>query len=351
MPVLSLVVPGRLDTATGGYRYDREIVARLRALGWDVDVHELDGAYPMPGPADRRAAEAVFGAVPDGRLVLVDGLAFGALPDLAARESGRLRLVALVHHPLALETGLDDQTRQRLASDERQALRAARHVVVTHQATADRLMADFGVPAARLSSVRPGVEEAPEGRGGDGPTVSLLCVATLTPRKGHDILVRALAAYRHVAWHLTLAGSLDRAPATTEAVRTLIRALGLDERVTLAGEASTTALAALYDRADLFVLATRYEGYGMVVAEALAHAVPVVATRTGGIPELVPPDAGLLVAPDDAEGFAAAMGRVLTVPTTRTALRAGARRARRLRRSWETAGTEFDGVLRRMIDG
>ncbi len=150
--------------------------------------------------------------------MLVDGLALGALPDEAEREASRLTIVALVHHPLAAETGIDRALAAALEVSERRALAAVRSVVVTSHATAARL-AGYGVTADRIAVVEPGTDPAPLARGsvaasvGRAPApVALLCVATLTPRKGYELLVRALATIPERHWRLTCAGSLDRDP-------------------------------------------------------------------------------------------------------------------------------------------
>ena len=219
------------------------------------------------------------------------------MPDEVEREAARLTIVALVHHPLAAETGLDPALAAALEISERRALAAVRSVVVTSRATAARL-ADYGVTADRIAVVEPGTDPAPLARGSQpavshelspslSSDVALLCVATLTPRKGYELLVERARAIPQRNWRLTCAGSLDRDPATVARVRAQLRDAGLEDRVSLVGDLDAAALAAQYDRADLFVLPTLYEGYGMAVAEALARGLPVVSTATGAIADLV----------------------------------------------------------------
>ena len=343
---VSFVVPGSLATLTGGYGYDREIIAGLERRGWLVRVHELPGDYPFPSPESRAGAARVLAALPAGARVVVDGLALGALPDEAAREAGRLSLVALVHHPLADETGLAEPARTALFESERRALRAATRVVVTSRATAVRLGA-FGVAPSSITVIEPGTEPAPAARGSGSTTVELLCVATLVPRKGHDVLIRALAALANRPWHLTCAGGLDRDPAWAASVQDLIRVSGLEPRVSLAGELGRSALDARYDAADVFVLPTWYEGYGMAVAEALARGLPVVSSATGAIGDLVGPDAGRLVPPGDAEALTEALRSVIDDAALRARWSEGARRVRAKLPSWDDAA----GLMARTIEG
>ena len=347
---LTFVVPGDLETRTGGYGYDRRIVDGLRERGWRVDVVSLDGSFPFPTRAAREEAGRALAAIPDGATVLVDGLALGVLPDEAEREGKRLNLVALVHHPLALETGLDPAVADSLEQSERRALAAVRSVVVTGESTAAGL-ARYGVGRERISVVRPGTDRAPVARGssdqpGDAGELAMLCVATLTPRKGHDILFRALAAIPHRRWRLRCAGSLDRDHALVESLTALLRREGIEDRVELLGDLDTASLAVEYDRCDLFVLSTLYEGFGMAVAEALARGLPVVSTATGNIPALVGDEAGIVVEPGNQAAFTAALTRVASDPALRARFAAGARGVRERLPTWAESVAVMESVLR-----
>ena len=345
---LEFLVPGDLQSATGGYGYDRRIIAGLRHLGWDVRVHSLDGSFPFPTAQAFEQADTVFSGVPDDGLVMVDGLALGAMPEVVARHARRVRLVALVHHPLADETGLSRESAGSLERSERTSLRLARHVVVTSEATADAL-ARYEVERSRISVIVPGTDEAPLAPGSGADTLQLLCVATLTPRKGYDLLIEALAALKSLPWQLTCVGSLTRSIDTVAALREQISGAALDDRVALAGELTGDALEVVFQSADLFVLPTRHEGYGMVIAEALARGVPVISTRTGAIPELLGLDAGLLVPPDDGPAFRDALARVLSDPALLASLRDGARRARGRMPRWPQSCEKMSQVLQQML--
>ena len=354
MPSAVLIVPGRLDTPTGGYGYDRRIVAGLRALGWDIDVRELDGSFPAPTTAARAAAVDVLAGLPDGSTVLLDGLALGALPDEVAPHASRLHLVALVHHPLAAETGIAAADAERLLVSERRALASTPTVVVTSQGTA-AMMADYGVSAARVVVIEPGTDAAPLARGSSGPGVHLLCVATLIPRKGHDLLLAALARLEdlppeggsHESWRLTCVGSAWRHPVTAAALRAQVAEAGLGDRVSFVGEMDQDALARCYDGADVFVLPTRFEGYGMVVAEALARGLPVISTSTGAIGELVGDTAGIVVRPGDVTALAAALSLVIFDGARRARLAEGARRVRKQLPTWEQSCARMADTLQR----
>ncbi len=346
MSTLFFLVPGSLETRTGGYIYDRRMVAELRRLGWIVTVHELDDTFPHPTPSAREHAARVMAAIPDDGVVMVDGLAYGAMPDEAAREAQRLRLVALVHHPLAAETGLPPDVAARLEVSETHALAHATGVIVTSRRTASALE-QYGVGPEGIAVVEPGTDRASVAQGSDGTVPQLLCVATLTRRKGHSTLFQALATLRDVPWRLTCVGSLDRDPQMVERLRLELRANDLENCVWLAGEADAHRMAEHYNSADVFVLPTEYEGYGMAIAEAIARGLPVISTPTGAIADIVTNGAGLLVPAGDAPALAHALRRILTEPGLRSQLAAAAVLVRDRLPSWNVAALRMAAALDR----
>jgi glycosyltransferase involved in cell wall biosynthesis len=340
---LVFLIPGDLETRTGGYAYDRRIRDGLRGLGWNVDVQSLKGSFPQPPASALAHADAMLAAIPSGRRVLIDGLALGAMPVEAARHATRLRLMGLVHHPLALETGIDAGTAARLHDSERRALAAVRHVVVTSARTVSALAA-LDVPASRVTVVEPGTDAAPLAKGSQTGDVRLVCVASLSPRKGHAILFRALGRLRSHRWHLDCVGSADRNPETGAVLRQLLREEQLEDRVSLVGEADASDVGVYYDRSDVFVLPTLYEGYGMVVAEALARGLPVISTPTGAIADLVTSDVGMLVPPGDVDGWCDALQMIFDA-RVRARLATGARARRTRLRNWDAASAEMAEAL------
>lgn len=342
---IHLVVPGPLDQRTGGYLYDARMVAELTEAGRTVVVHEVDGRFPDVDERARASLDEELAGIPDDAVVVVDGLAFSAAPGVAARHSARLRLVALVHHPLADETGLSEDERRHFESTEAEALRHARGVVVTSPYTARRLE-DFDVTARRVRDVRPGTEPGLMAEGpGPGEAPMLVCVGTVTPRKGFDVLVRALAQLDDLDWRCDCAGSLDRAPEYAGDVRESVERLCLGPRVRFLGELPAAALDEVYRTATLFVLPSHYEGYGMAFAEALARGLPVVGTTGGAIPDTVPEGAGILVEPGDADGLAAALRTLLEKPARREAMAEAARTHARALPGWTTQAARFGAAV------
>jgi glycosyltransferase involved in cell wall biosynthesis len=351
-----LLVPAPLDARTGGYEYDRRMAAGLRARGWRLQVRELDPSFPRPTGAARDRAARLLADLPGNSIVLVDGLAFGAMPSELIRESSRLRFVALVHMPLAAAIGLGAAEAASLEASERLALSTARLVVVTGRSSV-AAMERYGVERHRLAVVEPGTDPAPRARGtrrdSPGGQLELLAVGSLTEGKGYKVLIEALARIPERAWHLTCAGSLDRDPVTVARIRAAVDREKLEDRITLAGEVDGPALAAFYEAADVFVLATLRETYCMAVAEALSHGLPIVSTITGAIPELVGATAsrgpaGLLVPTGDVDAMAAALSQVMNDAALRAALADAAWQARGSLPGWDDAVHTMATTLERL---
>jgi glycosyltransferase involved in cell wall biosynthesis len=342
---LHFVVPGPLDQRTGGYIYDRRIIEGLRTRGSTVQVHELAGRFPLADEVAWAAAAEAVAKVSPGALAVIDGLALPAFSKLQDRLPRPW--VALVHHPLALETGLTPSESRSFAAIERRLLACAARVIVTSPGTR-RDLAAYDIEGERIGVVCPGTDPAPTARGSGGPGLALLCVASFTPRKGHLVLLEALAGLTDLDWRLTCVGSAERDPACARSIAATLDRLQLRPRVALVGERAEADLAPFYDRADAFVLASYHEGYGMVLTEALARGLPVIATRAGAIPETVPEHAGLLVPPGDPQALAAALRQVMTEPGVRARLMAGAQEARGGLPSWSAAARDFAAELARV---
>lgn len=355
-PSLHMVVSGPLEQRTGGYLYDARMAEGLRRRGWRVTVHSLGGRFPDADETARASMTAALAAMPDGAIALVDGLALGGLPEPVAAERCRLRILALVHHPLSDETGLPPEVRDGLADRERRALAAADGVIVTSAFTA-RGLRRFGVDAGRVRVVEPGTDPAPPASASPaaGAPPRLLSVGAVVPRKGHDVLVRALARIAHLPWECDCAGSLERDPGHAARVLAEVDSGGLAHRVRFAGECDEATLAALYAESAVFVLASHYEGYGMVLAEALAYGLPIVSTTGGAIPETVPAEAAALVPPGDDAALAAALAPLLACPDReaggqsgaerRAVLAAAARRHAEALPDWDEAAAAFADAL------
>jgi glycosyltransferase involved in cell wall biosynthesis len=344
---LHAVVPDGIDDParpSGGNLYDSRVIRGLESLGRPVHVHAVPGSWPRTDTVSLAALAAVLGAIPDADIVLVDGLVASPAPHVVLPESRRLRLVVLVHMPLG-QGAADADT----ASGEGAVLSAAARIVTTSHWARSVLLDLHGLPAERVHVAEPGVDAA-EIAPGTATGGALLCVAAVIPGKGHDVLVDALAGIAEIGWECVCAGTVDRDPGFAESLRRRMSAAGLAGRIRFEGAVPRAELDRMYAAADVLVLASRGETYGMVVTEALARGLPVVATDVGGIPEALGRAAdgtrpGLLVPPDDARALAAQLRAWLTDDDLRRGLRRAAARRRSTLPGWSTTTSLIAGAL------
>ncbi|MFD2768483.1 glycosyltransferase family 4 protein [Micromonospora eburnea] len=339
MTLVHVVLPGDIDdpaAPSGGNAYDRRVCRGLAALGWTVREHPVPGGWPHPEPAARAALAGLLAALPDAALVLLDGLVASVAPEALAPHARRLRLVVLVHLP---------------AEDEAEArsLAVAAGVIATSEWTRRRLLDRYPLPADRVRVATPGVDPAPVAPGSPAGT-RLLCVAALTSLKGHDVLAAALATLADLPWSCDCVGPLTRDPGFVDRLRRQLADTGLAGRVRLPGPSTGAARDAAYAAADLLVLPSRRETYGMAVTEALARGVPVLGSDTGGLPEALGHTPGghrpgLLVPPGDPAALAGALRRWLTEPDLRDRLRRAARQRRDTLTGWAVTADRLAAAL------
>lgn len=338
-------IPGDINLPTGGYAYDRRVLALLPEMGINASHLELPGSFPNPGDADLEETRRRLAATPSQAVLLIDGLAYGAMPSKLIAGIGR-RIVALVHHPLCLEEGLSAARTEELRSLEQAGLKLARAIVVTSRTTAATLHADFQVPQAKITVAEPGTDRASRARGTGNP-LRLLAVGSIVPRKALPVLVRALAPLRDVDWQLDIVGPSDRSPEALAQLRQAIAETGLASRITLHGSADQEALDTHYAVADIFVMPSLYEGYGMVLAEAMSRGLPIVCTTGGAAADTVPDAAGIKVPPGDAQAFADALEQIARDPDLRRRMADASWAAGQALPPWEDTALHISGVLRR----
>jgi glycosyltransferase involved in cell wall biosynthesis len=343
---VSLFVPAPFTQISGGYDYDRRMVAALRADGASVDVAELAGRFPLADETAREAACAAWDRLPESARPLIDGLAlpaFSGMEDaLAARGA-----IGLIHHPTALETGFAESDRESLRRAEQRLYRHLSRLVVTSAATAERLVNEFGVDRARVAVVAPGTDDAPRSIGSGGPGCAILSVGMLVPRKGHDVLLRSLARLFDLDWHLTIVGSPRRDPVHAALLSALADDLGIAKRVGFAGEVTGDALEALWHGADLFALATWFEGYGMAIAEAFKHGLPVAVCSGGAAAALVEPEAGVVCEPGEQVQLSKALRRLIFGASLRRDMAETAWQIGQKLPNWQTQAALFAANLSR----
>ncbi|TFB93556.1 glycosyltransferase [Cryobacterium sp. MDB2-10] len=326
---VSFFVPAAIDDparVSGGNVYDQHVRDGLRRSGWEVHM------VPIP-PDDGMLTGLTLSRLPDGALALVDGL-------IAARESvalglqaTRLRLIVLAHMVTA-------------DSRERDAFRAAKRIIATSGWTRSEIITRHSHAAHDVVVAYPGTDPAATTNASPAGD-RLLCIGVVAPHKGQDLLIGALAHLTDVdGWTCTFVGSLDGAPGFVDELTRARHRARLTARAPFRGALVGTRLDSAYARTDLVVVPSRYESFGMVVAEAQARGIPVLASRIGGIPEALSNEsAGILVAPEDPRALEVALRHWLASPAQRSQLKAAAVAASRRARPWSATVAAIASTL------
>jgi glycosyltransferase involved in cell wall biosynthesis len=345
------VLPDGIDDParpSGGNVYDRRVCQGLGGLGWSVHEHPVAGAWPHPDPASLDDLGAVIAAIPDGAVAVLDGLVASTAPDVLVPHASRIHQVVLVHMPLGHKPAGGDA--EAIRAREHAVLSAASAIITTSAWTRQRLIELYALRAGAVHIATPGVDANEPAVGTGSAGAELLCVAAVTPGKGHDVLVEALLGLTHLSWRCLCVGSLECDPAFADLVRARALDTGLGERISFCGPRTGGALARAYAAADLAVLPSRAETFGMVITEALARGLPVIASRVGGTPEAVGHGAdgarpGLLVTPDDIGALRGALQAWLTGAEVRARLRRAAGERRATLQRWPATAQAVADVL------
>jgi glycosyltransferase involved in cell wall biosynthesis len=345
-----IVVPDGIDDPdrpSGGNVYDRHVSRGLVSIGWTVHEHAIPGDWPRPDAAALAALAAALERIPDDGVVLLDGLIASTAPAVLLPLAGRLRLVVLVHMPLGHRPPPEvaDETRAR----ERAALSVAVSVVTTSSWSERRLQGLYSLPADKIHVAPPAVDAA-ELAPGTPTGGALLCVAAVTFDKGQDVLLDALTTMPDLPWHCVCVGSLDRDPAFARGIRRRAAGHGMGKRLSFPGPRTGADLDRCYAAADLVVLASRAETFGMVIAEGLSRGLPVITTEVGGAPEALGHGAngtrpGVLVPPENPAALSEALRAWLEDAELREDLRRAARERRGSLPGWSTTTSLLARVL------
>jgi glycosyltransferase involved in cell wall biosynthesis len=343
---VAVVTVGDTGRKTGGYLYNRRVISGLRTRGFEIEEVVTGGA----SPDEQRTTAPRFGSTFDPSsfdVIVVDALARIAVSQHLDRWLASRPVVVLVHElPAVAGGGSGSKTMTRERDYEESLLRADRLVAVSDHGK--KVLLDRGVSFGRIHVVPPGFDRVPAGDASpaqrDGP-VRALSVAQWIPRKGILGLVEAWMLHEREGAVLELIGETDADPDYAARVRDAIEA-GPRGSIVVSGCVDDAALGAAYASADLFALPSRYEGYGIVYAEALAHGLPIIACDAGPVPDLVGQEAAVLVRPDDREDLSAALDLLLEDPTLRVRMSAAATRRASHLPGWEDTVAGFEQVLR-----
>ncbi len=339
-------IPGDKDQRTGGFIYEARVLRVLNEIGCYTEHLQLPGSFPNPTQEDMAFTLNALHAVPEMRPIILDGLVFGAI-DPEGLSQVKAPIIAMIHHPLGLETGLPTERAEFLLKNEAEALRHTARVVVPSPETARVLINQFNAKPELINIAPPGFDRPSVNRHPIDPPL-ILSVGLLAPRKGHDTLLRALATIKDLEWQAIVVGK-EHDQDTAKDLYNQSKTLGLSTRITFAGELDQDSLNDCFNSATLFALATRYEGYGMVLGEAMMFGLPIISCDVGAVAETVG-DAAILTPSEDALAFGASLRLLLEDQDTRTRLaRLSELRSKSLP-SWHATGEVFARVIRSLVE-
>ncbi len=331
--------PSRL---TGGYLYHAEVFARISRLGISMVQIVASGANPQ---VQREAAHG-FCRQFDPRpfdIIVVDALAATVCAPGLDRWRAQRPVVAMVHELPSVASNAD-----AASSAEAPLLRA--DVLIAVSAHGQAVLIERGVPAERIIIARPGANRlrlSPRTTTPPSGPVMVLAVAQWIPRKGILTLVEAWTQLDQRNARLMLIGETDADPAYAAQVRAVIRTTP-HANIEARGPVSDAKLVDMYHRTDIFALPTRYEGYGMVFAEAMIAGIPVIAGAVGPVPGIVG-NGGILVPPDDVPALVQALDTMIGNPYQRQAYAVAARQRAANLPTWEVTTTAFTEALTRAV--
>ena len=334
-------IPGDKDRRTGGFLYEATVLRVLNEIGFETAHVQLPDGFPDPTAQDMRDALDALQKVPADVPIILDGLVFGAIDPVGLAQI-EAPVIAMIHHPLGTETGLSTSRAAFLRANEAAALAHTAQVIVPSPHTAQVLTQEFGADAQKITVALPGFDRPGHNSAPVDPPL-ILSVGLLAQRKGHDVLLDALSGIADLRWNAAIVGQVHD-PAVADRLSRQCGDLGLNDRVTFAGELGEDALRQQFEMASVFALATRYEGYGMVLSEAMLFGLPVVTCRVGAVPETVG-DAALLTPPDDPRAFAAALRRILECRDTAARLRTLSQARAATLPTWQDTARIFQTVV------
>jgi glycosyltransferase involved in cell wall biosynthesis len=344
--------PGDIETVSGGYLYDRYVIRELTAQGWDIELLSLGPSFPFPDEETLIKAGYLLSQIEPGKPIVIDGLALGVMPEAIAQASANHLIIALIHHPLAFESGLTTDQQVKFQRSEKLALSYADHVIANSPLTAQTLMESFGVDGKKITTVIPGTNQVSpplhqvRNHFTSENEFKWLSVGSIIPRKGFEVLIEALAPLNEMPWSLSIVGDNTRDVKAYSDLLEKIASFHLQDRIHIHGVIDSMRLDSLYRGADGFVLASLFEGYGMAYAEALSYALPVVGTSGGAISQTVPDSAGILIPPGDVTSLTAALKLVMLDSHRREQFSLGAKEAAENLPTWIESAKVFADVIK-----
>jgi glycosyltransferase involved in cell wall biosynthesis len=341
---LYFIIPGNIHSLTGGYLYDMKMIRGLEEQGYDVPIIGIDEPLTCLA-AIEGYCRSQFIKLPPGTCVVIDSLVLGLLHKLVREFSDRLNIVGLIHLPVTYNIL---SYKMKLADYEINAMMDASSLIVTGRFMV-QLLGDAGIPSEKITIVEPGTERYPRKRTYKKLPTELLCISNYSAIKAQHVLVQALEKIRHMDWSLNLYGNMQRDERYVASLRSYILRKNLEGRILLHDTIPHDQISAAFLQSDLFILPSLFESFGMVLAESLAHGIPVVTTVAGNIPYTVPPAMGVFTERGNADHLAYALNELMLDEEKYASLYRAASDYHKQARSWETAISDFESIIRYQV--
>jgi len=291
---IHFLIPGDINTLTGGYVYDKNIIEGLIKSGYTVNVHQLSNDFPFPSEENLKKCEAIYKSIPNGNPVFIDSLAFGPIHNILLMYQNKNPVIAIIHLPLTKNPNFSRAEREQFFLPEQNALKLANKIVAVSEFT-KQIIIDYGIETSKIEVITPGVFKMPKKQSYPDNPEKILCVGSYLPGKGQLLLVRALAKLKHLCWTLNMFGIQNFDLPYVQKIQTEIIAEHLDERIFINPPISGDKLTKAYLNADLFILPSFFENFSMALNDALNYGIPVITTDGGGIPLSVPKNMGIII--------------------------------------------------------
>jgi glycosyltransferase involved in cell wall biosynthesis len=335
---------GDINSLTGGHLYNMHIINGLKNKNYSVSLQAAGGKWDNKEGIDKMC-RLYLQKIPWGSCIIIDSLILASLTNLVRKSMDRFKFLGLIHLPVSydIKTGIHG----KLSEDELGALNHMHRLVVTGGFTFD-LLCNAGIDPRKITIIQPGTDQFPRKAQYARVPSNLLCIANYSALKAQDVLIRALSRLKTRNWTLHLYGDTDRDPEYTSFLRSLILYLGLESRIIVHRIVERQNISKVFLEADLFILPSLFESYGMVLSESLAHGIPVISTLAGNIRNTVPEGMGILIEPGNEAELADSISSLFDSPEKYSALCTASSSYYKQSRSWEQAVSEFESVIRKI---
>jgi glycosyltransferase involved in cell wall biosynthesis len=346
---IHLLYSGDYNALTGGFIYNKRIVEGLKLKGHEIKLHPLPGDFPYPSVDHRNYCMYITQLIPIGEPIIIDSIVFGIIPEILKELSIKNPIIGLIHLLYTVNPNYSIHERESLAISEKESCNYTSAMVATSFFT-QQLLLKLRVNRNIISVILPGVDNYPRKTNYAVTPTKLLCVSNYTTGKGYLTLIKALTLLKDKDWEINCYGNQEFDPEYVRQIKSKIDENGLENRIHIHSAIKDKELSDAYLNADLLVHPSNFETYGMVLTEALAHGLPVVASTGGGIKETVPEKMGFFFTPGDANSLKSVLTDLMDNPKIYKPLCREASHYYKQQNNWENSISSFEQLIIRIVD-